>query len=387
MGRSSRMSGSQHEDEDQQNLMLYQPKASKKMQSYMLFIHEGSKKLRQKQVVVFEPQPSDSKAPVAAPGRTLFDISSQNIDTPPPPKKIALPTICVTLVSPADDEFNAECPRIPNFALLQALDSALDTSLEECIETPEHHHGVIIHSSSREVASSKNTLQVPPTKGVPTRVSTTRIQGEKLAENFELMAKKPNALHNSGQCTFKGSGESTAVNAPKKVVGGEASTANVRRMLGKGLTPKMGRVGTLKNLMAFTIERPTGQMLEPPKRKRRILPSQEVPVVLPDPGKMLWRALRQIRVYEAESILQDYANVRLDMKNEDGDTMMHVAVRSGSVALVEMLVRAGAELNAQDVCADDHPILTIGFRKLSAALRAKLRIQQNPRRASGLRRL
>jgi len=44
-----------------------------------------------------------------------------------------------------------------------------------------------------------------------------------------------------------------------------------------------------------------------------------------------------------------YPSAKLDTKNEKGETMLHTAVKTGSLPLVELLIKAGADLNAQDV--------------------------------------
>ena len=44
-----------------------------------------------------------------------------------------------------------------------------------------------------------------------------------------------------------------------------------------------------------------------------------------------------------------YPSAKLDTKNEYGETMLHTAVKAGSLALVELLIKAGADINAQDV--------------------------------------
>lgn len=67
-----------------------------------------------------------------------------------------------------------------------------------------------------------------------------------------------------------------------------------------------------------------------------------------------------------------YSNLKLDARDEDGDTMLHVAVKSSSLTIVELLIRAGADVNAQDVCWNHES--SVGGGQLSLALREKLRI-------------
>ena len=74
------------------------------------------------------------------------------------------------------------------------------------------------------------------------------------------------------------------------------------------------------------------------------------------PTSLLYNAIKSIQTLDvplyrkqAESILGRYSTIRLNHKDKKGATLLHLAVRTGSLALVKTLIKAGAEVNAQDV--------------------------------------
>ena len=48
-------------------------------------------------------------------------------------------------------------------------------------------------------------------------------------------------------------------------------------------------------------------------------------------------------------MLSTYSNLKLDWRDSTGGTMLHAAVKAGSLAIVELLLKAEADPNVQDV--------------------------------------
>jgi len=61
------------------------------------------------------------------------------------------------------------------------------------------------------------------------------------------------------------------------------------------------------------------------------------------------------------------------MKTDDGEPILHVAVKSGNIQIVNLLLNAGADQNSQDVNFKVI-ILKIDFWEYTFAFCAKLRI-------------
>ena len=48
-------------------------------------------------------------------------------------------------------------------------------------------------------------------------------------------------------------------------------------------------------------------------------------------------------------MLSIYPNLNLNKQSSKGETVLHVAVKSGCVKTVKLLLKAGADINVQDV--------------------------------------
>ena len=48
-------------------------------------------------------------------------------------------------------------------------------------------------------------------------------------------------------------------------------------------------------------------------------------------------------------LLKGCRNIQIDTYDKEGNTLLHMAVRSGNLQITEYLVEAGASINAQDV--------------------------------------
>ena len=50
-----------------------------------------------------------------------------------------------------------------------------------------------------------------------------------------------------------------------------------------------------------------------------------------------------------EILLEKNPHIKNNFKNNDGSTLLHDAVKSGSLEIVKLLIKAGLDINAQDV--------------------------------------
>ena len=48
-------------------------------------------------------------------------------------------------------------------------------------------------------------------------------------------------------------------------------------------------------------------------------------------------------------LIAKYPNMKINIKNKNGMTMLHEAVKTGSIGIIELLIKAGADVNMQDV--------------------------------------
>ncbi len=103
------------------------------------------------------------------------------------------------------------------------------------------------------------------------------------------------------------------------------------------------------------------------KKVRRRVATQGKNIQI-DMSKQLFDAVKRMSNTEVEGILTAYPSSKLNIRDSNGETMLHAAVKADSRAIVKMLIKAGADVNAQDVCSDDDNRLRIEVREHAGTL-------------------
>ncbi len=229
------------------------------------------------------------------------DSKSEEEKTPkknPEASKIKLnllpvPKICVNLAS---EDLPISIERNMDFDLLKAMEAVGDEP--SVITSPRHDLLGLIKTCKNDM---KDSLDVSPINGISRarRASVFEQQAE-IANKVMLEPKKPLVMRRPSQGPHKLSCDISGLVSPKQRQGC-SPTNNCNRSVQQS-PPRLSKLKTYKNLMSGMLDKSYIQQqvskLEVPKRKRALLPSPTPPQEKPEPAKMVWKALRHLRINE-----------------------------------------------------------------------------------------